>query len=198
MIWVILGFVILEFVFFVWLFKKFHERLEDLETSKRYHRYSSDDEHSQKLYTIPISINMKMEKLEERIKNLEDRVTQLNNIPKPANYSNHPVKIHPEVLEEPVKDDKIWVWRTEEGLKKLEPVSNPHSIYLLKDGENYLLYLENLNIENINDIIRLYSDIIDFPANIQLSDQIIMKKNPQYKKQGNYYIFHSKGEVSIK
>ncbi len=59
-------------------------------------------------------------------------------------------------------------------------------------------HLDNLHKENINDIMRLYREIIDFPANIQINDQIVMKKNPIYEKQGNYYIFREKGEISIK
>lgn len=97
-----------------------------------------------------------------------------------------------------MNDNKIWVWRSEEGLKKLEPVSNPKGLYLIKDGAKYLLYLDNLYKQNINDTIRLYREIIDFPYNIQINDQIVMKKNPIYEKQGNYYIFREKGEVSIK
>ncbi len=178
MIWVILGIVILEAAFFIWFFIRFQQRWKYLESAKRHHSHNNDNEQIQKLYTILNSINRKLEKyekLEERIKQLEDKVNQLYKIPQPENNVNPPVEILPETQEEPVKDDKIWVWRTEEGLKKLEPVSNPHSIYLLKKGKDYLLYLERLNIENINDTIRLYSDIIDFRVNIQVSGQLIMK-----------------------
>ena len=200
--WVILGLVILEVVFLVWIIIKFRKKLEDLETAIEHHRHSSDDAQIQKIYINLKSIRVKLEKMEEieeRVNQLENRLNQLDHIKKsePENIINPPIEIlHPK--EEPNQDNRIWVWRSEEGLKKLEPVSNPKGLYLIKDGAKYLLYLDNLYRENINDIMRLYREIIDFPANIQLTDQIVMKKHPIYEKQGNYYIFREKGEVSIK
>jgi len=175
-----------------------------METAKEPHRHSRDDAQIQNLYTILNSHNTKLAKLEEmeeRIKQLENRLEQLDQIKKPEleNTVNPPIEIlPPKAKEETNNDNKIWVWRSEEGLKKLEPVSNPKGLYLIKDGTKYLLHLDNLYKENINDTMRLYREIIDFPANIQINDQIVLKKNPIYEKQGNYYIFRAKGEISIK
>ena len=132
-----------------------------------------------------------------------NRLEQLDQVkkPEPENTVNPPIEIlPPKAKEETNNDNKIWVWRSEEGLKKLEPISNPKGLYLIKEGAKYLLYLDSvlMRIEKINDTMRLYREIIDFPFNIQVSDQLIMKKNPIYEKQGNYYIFREKGEVSIK
>ncbi|NLA44797.1 MAG: hypothetical protein GX869_04020 [Candidatus Cloacimonetes bacterium] len=200
--WVILILVILEGAVLAWIIIKFRKKLEDLETAKEHHRHSSDDEQIQKLYSMLNSIRGKLEKIEEledRVKQLENRLNQLSHINKsePQNMINPPIEILPP-KEEPNQDNRIWVWRSEEGLKKLEPVSNPKGLYLIKDGTKYLLHLDNLYKENINDTMRLYREIIDFPANIQINDQIVLKKNPIYEKQGNYYIFREKGEISIK
>ncbi len=180
------------------------KKMEKMGTAKEPHKHSRDDAQIQNLYSILNSHNTKLAKLEEieeRIKQLENRLEHLNSIKKPEteNTVNPPIEIlPPRAKEETNNDNKIWVWRSEEGLKKLEPVSNPKGLYLIKDGAKYLLYLDNLYKENINDTMRLYREIIDFPANIQINDQIVMKKNPIYEKQGNYYIFREKGEVSIK
>ena len=202
--YVILGLLILEIAVLALLIIKIYKKLEDLETAKGPHRHSRDDAQIQKLYTILNSHNTKLAKLEEmeeRIKQLENRLEHLNSIkiPEPENTVNPLIiNFHQRAKEEPKEDNRIWVWRSEEGLKKLEPVSNSKGLYLIKDGAKYLLYLENLSPENINDTMRLYREIIDFPANIQIIDQIVMNKNPIYEKQGNYYIFREKGEVSIK
>lgn len=202
--YVILGLLILEIAVLALLIIKIYKKLEDLETAKEPHRHSRDDAQIQNLYTILNSHNTKLAKLgemEERIKQLENRLEQLDKIkePEPENTVNPPIEIlPPKAKEETNNDNKIWVWRSEEGLKKLEPVSNSQGLYLIKDGAKYLLYLDNFSKEKINDIMRLYREIIDFPANIQINDQIVMNKNPIYEKQGNYYIFREKGEVSIK
>ena len=180
------------------------KKLEKMETAKELHRHSRDDAQIQNLYTILNSHNTilaKLEEMEERIKQLENRLEQLDQVkkPEPENTVNPPIEIlPPKAKEETNNDNKIWVWRSEEGLKKLEPISNPKGLYLIKEGAKYLLYLDNFSKENINDIMRLYREIIDFPANIQINDQIVLKKNPIYEKQGNYYIFRAKGEISIK
>ena len=200
----ILGLVILEVAVLALLIIIICKKLEKMETAKEPHRHSRDDAQIQKLYTILNSHNTKLAKLEEmdeRIKQLQNKLEYLNSIkiPELENTINPPIEIlPPKTKEETNNDNKIWVWRSEEGLKKLEPVSNPKGLYLIKDGAKYLLYLDNLYKENINDTMRLYREIIDFPANIQINDQIVMKKNPIYEKQGNYYIFREKGEVSIK
>ena len=200
----ILGLVILEVAVLALLIIIICKKLEKMETAKELHRHSRDDAQIQNLYTILNSHNTKLAKLEEmeeRIKQLENRLEQLDQVkkPEPENTVNPPIEIlPPKAKEETNNDNKIWVWRSEEGLKKLEPISNPKGLYLIKEGAKYLLYLDNFSKENINDIMRLYREIIDFPANIQINDQLIMKKNPIYEKQGNYYIFREKGEVSIK
>ncbi len=200
----ILGLVILEVAVLALLIIIICKKLEKMETAKEPHRHSRDDAQIQKLYTILNSHNTKLAKLEEmdeRIKQLQNKLEYLNSIkiPELENTINPPIEIlPPKTKEETNNDNKIWVWRSEEGLKKLEPVSNPKGLYLIKDGAKYLLYLDNFSKERINDIMRLYREIIDFPANIQINDQIVMKKNPIYEKQGNYYIFREKGEVSIK
>ena len=200
----ILGLVILEVAVLALLIIIICKKLEKMETAKEPHRHSRDDAQIQNLYTILNSHNTKLAKLEEmeeRIKQLENRLEQLDQVkkPEPENTVNPPIEIlPPKAKEETNNDNKIWVWRSEEKLKKLEPVSNPQGLYLIKDGAKYLLYLDNFSKENINDIMRLYREIIDFPANIQINDQIVLKKNPIYEKQGNYYIFREKGEVSIK
>jgi len=200
----ILGLVILEVAVLALLIIIICKKLEKMETAKEPHRHSRDDAQIQNLYTILNSHNTKLAKLEEmdeRIKQLQNKLEYLNSIkiPELENTINPPIEIlPPKTKEETNNDNKIWVWRSEEGLKKLEPVSNPQGLYLIKDGAKYLLYLDNFSKERINDIMRLYREIIDFPANIQINDQIVMKKNPIYEKQGNYYIFREKGEVSIK
>ena len=200
----ILGLVILEVAVLALLIIIICKKLEKMETAKEPHRHSRDDAQIQKLYTILNSHNTKLAKLEEmdeRIKQLQNKLEYLNSIkiPELENTINPPIEIlPPKTKEETNNDNKIWVWRSEEGLKKLEPISNPKGLYLIKEGAKYLLYLDNFSKENINDIMRLYREIIDFPANIQINDQIVMKKNPIYEKQGNYYIFREKGEVSIK
>jgi hypothetical protein len=204
MIWVILAFVILEGAVIAWIIIKFRKKLEDLETANEHHRHSRYDAKIQELNINLNSIRGKLEKMEElekRVKQLESRLAQLDHIkkPEPENMINPPIEmLPPKLKEKQIKDNRIWVWRSEEGLQKLEPVSNPKGLYLIKDGTKYLLHLDNLHKENINDIMRLYREIIDFPANIQINDQIVMKKNPIYEKQGNYYIFREKGEISIK
>ena len=202
--YVILGLLILEIAVLALLIIKIYKKLVDLGTTKEPHRHSRDDAQIQKLYTILNSINMKLgklEEMEERVKQLENRLEQLDQVkkPEPENTVNPPIEIlPPKAKEETNNDNKIWVWRSEEGLKRLEPDSKQRGLYLIKDGAKYLLYLENLSPKNINDTMRLYREIIDFPANIQLTDHIVMNKNPIYEKQGNYYIFREKGEVSIK
>ncbi|HPX62729.1 MAG TPA: hypothetical protein PK187_01060, partial [Candidatus Syntrophosphaera thermopropionivorans] len=172
----ILGLVILEVAVLALLIIIICKKLEKMETAKEPHRHSRDDAQIQNLYTILNSHNTKLAKLEEmeeRIKQLENRLEQLDQIKKPEleNTVNPPIEIlPPKAKEETNNDNKIWVWRSEEGLKKLEPVSNPKGLYLIKDGAKYLLYLDNLYKENINDTMRLYREIIDFPANIQIND----------------------------
>jgi len=203
MSWLIYILVLLAYLLLILISFIFKSRLNELDNSIKHNRYR-DDDHIQKIETNINSINTKLEhiknlKLEENLKIMEEINKQLNSIKKTEPvYNNQPVAdIPPTNKEKPIKDDKIWVWRTEEGLKKLKPIDYQRNIYLCKRGNDYLLYLDDLQNSNINDIIRLYGEIIDFPPKLQFNDQIIMKKNPLYEKQGIYFIFRTKGEIAI-
>lgn len=147
----ILGLVILEVAVLALLIIIICKKLEKMETAKELHRHSRDDAQIQNLYTILNSHNTKLAKLEEmeeRIKQLENRLEQLDQVkkPEPENTVNPPIEIlPPKAKEETNNDNKIWVWRSEEGLKKLEPISNPKGLYLIKEGAKYLLYLDNFS-----------------------------------------------------
>jgi len=101
-------------------------------------------------------------------------------------------------LTEPEKDNRIWVQRTKDGFSKLIASESPKNLYFLPTEEELLpLYIDKLENTNINDIIRLYEQIMVIAVGFRQVNMIKMVKAPMYFKQGDYYLFMDKGEISV-
>lgn len=95
------------------------------------------------------------------------------------------------------KEDKIWVQKTMEGLKKLEISDTKKDMYLLKSGNDFLLNLVDLSPTSYTDIMSLYDSIIIFPAGFKAINEVIMLKNPKYSKHGDFFQFEDQGEITV-
>ena len=73
----------------------------------------------------------------------------------------------PETIELPVstapKDTRVWVSCSRDGMTKLEKSDNPTDLYLEKEGAVFVLGILGMETANINNLMKLYGDVLDFP-----------------------------------
>lgn len=95
------------------------------------------------------------------------------------------------------KDKRIWVEKTNEGLKRLVAAESPGEMFLLQVQNKYHLHLTDLRPDKVYIITSLYKDIIDFPSGYNTVSSIEMVQYPEYERQKDYFVFQRKGKINI-
>lgn len=95
------------------------------------------------------------------------------------------------------QEEKIWVQKTAERLKKLEVSNTRKDMYLLKSGDDFLLNLVDLTPPSYVNNMNLYDSIISFPTGVKTINKVTMSKNPKYSKHGDFFHFEVRGEITV-
>ncbi|MCB5265289.1 MAG: hypothetical protein LHW41_03465 [Candidatus Cloacimonetes bacterium] len=203
----ILSFTVLA-VAVVLLFLYIRGELKDINESlsyKSYKNYKTSKDDSNKLSNLTRQLNDMKLAIEKQRTVFESRITKLEQIKNENADMQERSKPKKEntVSQEgskrsvPEQDTRIWVQRTEDGLKKLEVSDTKKDMYLLKKGDYFLLNLTDLRPSSYVDIMNLYGSIIGFPAGFEAINKITMSVNPRYNKQGDYFHFEAQGEITV-
>jgi len=154
--------------------------------------------------TLNSSLGDRIAKAEIKLNQMEGKINELRKeieaakhlLPGTSDLPNEKPLPEESKLEKP-PDGRIWVEKTGEGAKKMIPSDTKRDLFLLQDGDVYLLHIP-MDPGNYHNLLTLYKDIIDFPFQAGTVNEMIMRSHPQYRKQDDCFVFVKKGDITVK
>jgi len=95
------------------------------------------------------------------------------------------------------KENRLWVEKTTDGLKRLQKADKPSGIFLVEVNKKFQFHLANMDPGDLVNYTMLYKEIIQFPAAYTTVARMEMEEYPIYEKQNQYFIFRKKGKIKI-
>jgi len=105
--------------------------------------------------------------------------------------------ITPSTSSEKETKTPLWVKRTQEGLFRLEKADKPTEMFLIPQGNRFLLNIKNLEPSNYSNIVVLFDDVLEFPVGPEFIGSLKMEKHPEYEEQNGQFVFIAKGKIKV-